>query len=245
MRLLAPALAALLAAPVLSAGDAIPMPGMADAAAAPETPAQVEAARKQVSYQMGARLKEMVDNAVRDAEFDRAELLRGFADAEAGVLKPLDAEAMQEMERTWFENLQARRAKADGEVNTATLAENGKKAGVTTTASGLQYEVLTKGPEGGKRPGPTSEVKVHYTGTLTNGKVFDSSVERGEPAEFPLNNVIRGWTEGLQLMREGDRFRFTIPSELAYGANAPPSIGPNQVLVFEVELIAVLSEPQP
>jgi FKBP-type peptidyl-prolyl cis-trans isomerase FkpA len=221
MRLLAPALAALLAAPVLSAGDAIPMPGMADAAAAPETPAQVEAARKQVSYQMGARLKEMVDNAVRDAE------------------------AMQEMERTWFENLQARRAKADGEVNTATLAENGKKAGVTTTASGLQYEVLTKGPEGGKRPGPTSEVKVHYTGTLTNGKVFDSSVERGEPAEFPLNNVIRGWTEGLQLMREGDRFRFTIPSELAYGANAPPSIGPNQVLVFEVELIAVLSEPQP
>lgn len=111
---------------------------------------------------------------------------------------------------------------------------------VKTTASGLQYEVLRVGS--GAVPGPSSQVTVHYHGTLPDGKVFDSSVERGSPATFPLNRVIPGWTEGLQLMREGAKYRFTIPSRLAYGSQgSPPLIGPNQTLVFEVELIQVLS----
>lgn len=111
---------------------------------------------------------------------------------------------------------------------------------VKSTASGLQYEVLQTGT--GAVPGPSSQVKVHYHGTLPNGRVFDSSVARGSPATFPLNRVIPGWTEGLQLMREGAKYRFMIPAHLAYGSQgSPPLIGPNQPLVFEVELIEVLS----
>jgi len=108
-----------------------------------------------------------------------------------------------------------------------------------TTASGLKYQVLKQGT-GTVSPKPTDTVKVHYHGTLTNGTVFDSSVERGEPATFPLNRVIAGWTEGLQLMKVGDKFKFEIPANLAYGANSPsPSIPPNSTLVFEVELLAI------
>ena len=116
--------------------------------------------------------------------------------------------------------------------------KNGAKSGVKTTASGLQYEILREGT--GRSPAATSVVRVHYEGTLIDGNIFDSSVRRGEPAEFPLNRVISGWTEGLQLMKEGAKFRFVIPPELAYGAHgAPPAIGPDATLIFEVELLAV------
>jgi FKBP-type peptidyl-prolyl cis-trans isomerase len=117
------------------------------------------------------------------------------------------------------------------------LEENGKRKEVTTTASGLQYEVL-KAAEGAK-PKATDTVTVHYKGTLVNGKTFDSSIDRGEPASFPLNGVIPGWTEGLQLMPVGSKYKFYIPSNLAYGENGPPSIGSNQTLIFEVELIKI------
>lgn len=116
--------------------------------------------------------------------------------------------------------------------------ENGAKEGVKTTASGLQYEILREGS--GRAPAATSVVRVHYEGKLIDGNIFDSSIRRGEPAEFPLNRVIRGWTEGLQLMKEGAKFRFVIPPELAYGAHgAPPAIGPDATLIFEVELLSV------
>jgi len=123
---------------------------------------------------------------------------------------------------------------------TAFLAENAKKDGVKTTPSGLQYEVITKG-KGGKSPRATDTVRVHYQGTLINGTEFDSSYARGEPIEFPLNGVIAGWTEGLQLMNEGDKFRFFIPPNLGYGERGGPggAIGPNEALIFEVELIKV------
>lgn len=119
------------------------------------------------------------------------------------------------------------------------LAENKGKPGVKTTASGLQYEVLKEGT--GKSPLATDKVKVHYHGTLMDGKVFDSSVQRGEPVEFPLNQVIKGWTEGVQLMKEGGKYRFWISADLGYGdKGAPPQIGPGELLIFEVELIEVL-----
>jgi len=125
-------------------------------------------------------------------------------------------------------------AKEEGE---AFLAKNAMKDGVTVTESGLQYEVLTRG-DSEERPSAENTVKVHYHGTLLDGTVFDSSVERGEPIEFPLNGVIAGWTEGVQLMAIGDKFRFTIPSDLAYGdTQAGPMIGPGATLVFEVELL--------
>jgi FKBP-type peptidyl-prolyl cis-trans isomerase len=118
------------------------------------------------------------------------------------------------------------------------LAENGKKPGVTTTASGLQYQVLTPGT--GAKPGAKDGVKVHYKGTLLDGKSFDSSYDRGEPAVMPLEGVIPGWQEGIQLMPVGSKYKFWIPAALAYGEQAPPMIGPNQVLVFEVELLDII-----
>jgi FKBP-type peptidyl-prolyl cis-trans isomerase FkpA len=119
------------------------------------------------------------------------------------------------------------------------LAENGKKPTVKTTASGLQYEVLTEG-KGATHPTATDNVTVHYKGTLLNGTEFDSSYSRNEPTSFPLNAVIPGWTEGVQLMTEGSKYKFYIPSALAYGENgAGGKIGPNEALVFEVELLKI------
>ena len=115
-----------------------------------------------------------------------------------------------------------------------------QEAGVTTTDSGLQYEVITAGD--GPRPKATDRVRVHYVGTLLDGTKFDSSIDRGEPAEFPLNGVIPGWTEGLQLMPVGSKYKFYIPSELAYGEQGTPGpIGPNATLTFEVELLEIVN----
>lgn len=118
------------------------------------------------------------------------------------------------------------------------LADNAKNTGITTTASGLQYQVLTEGS--GASPSATDNVTVHYKGTTIDGKEFDSSYSRGAPATFPLNRVIAGWTEGVQLMKEGAKYRFFIPSNLAYGERgAGRDIGPNAALIFDVELIKV------
>ncbi len=125
--------------------------------------------------------------------------------------------------------------------NAETISATTKDSkGYTTTASGLKYKVLSKGKKGGKSPVATDTVTVNYEGVLTNGKVFDSSYKRGQPATFPLNRVIKGWTEGLQLMKEGDKFEFYIPAELAYGSRSPSSdIPPNSPLIFTVELLKV------
>lgn len=119
------------------------------------------------------------------------------------------------------------------------LAENAKREGVTVTESGLQYEVMKAGD--GSKPKATDTVSVHYVGTLLDGTEFDSSVKRGKPATFPLNRVIPGWTEGVQLMNKGSKYRFVIPSDLAYGARgAGSNIGPDETLIFEVELLDIV-----
>jgi FKBP-type peptidyl-prolyl cis-trans isomerase FklB len=128
-------------------------------------------------------------------------------------------------------------ADENGKKSAAYLAENAKKAGVTTTASGLQYEVLKQGT--GAKPKMTDIIKVHYQGTLIDGTVFDSSIQRGEPASFQLNQVVEGWVEGLQLMPVGSKYRLTLPPSLAYGEAGAGPIPPNSVLIFEVELLSI------
>lgn len=123
------------------------------------------------------------------------------------------------------------------------LAENAKKAGVTTTASGLQYQVIKEGT--GAKPVATDTVKVHYEGKLVDGTVFDSSIKRGEPVSFPLNQVIAGWTEGVQLMTVGSKYKFVIPANLAYGEQGGGPIPANSVLTFEVELLEINPAPTP
>ena len=147
--------------------------------------------------------------------------------------------------QTYFRDLQlkkqsqaAEKSKLLEQEGITYLAENAKKEGVVTTESGLQYEVLTKGS--GASPTADDSVTVHYIGTLIDGTVFDSSVERGEPATFGVTQVIAGWTEALQLMSVGDKLRLVIPSDLAYGLRgAGPNIGPNSTLIFEVELLNI------
>ena len=151
------------------------------------------------------------------------------------AVKPEEA---QKLINEYLVELQEKATKLAKEAGSKFLEENGKKEGVHTTASGLQYVVEKEGT--GKQPKATDNVTVHYTGRLLDGKVFDSSVSRGEPATFPLNRVIPGWTEGLQLMKEGAKYVFFIPSDLAYGAQgAGRDIPPHSTLIFEVELIKV------
>ena len=142
--------------------------------------------------------------------------------------------SVSEKLRALFES----KAKANLEAGLAFLAENAKKEGVITLESGLQYEILTAGD--GPKPGPTQTVTCHYHGTLIDGRVFDSSVQRGKPAAFPLNRVISGWTEALQLMGVGSKWRLYLPPHLAYGdRQVSAEIGPNSTLVFEVELLGI------
>lgn len=161
-----------------------------------------------------------------------------------GELKMKDAEA-QEIVQQFFAEQEAIQQAANAEKGKAAktegeqfLAENAKKEGVKTTASGLQYQVLREG--NGKQPKATDQVECHYEGTLIDGTKFDSSYDRGQTATFPLNQVIAGWTEGLQLMHEGAKYRFFIPYQLAYGERgAGASIPPYAALIFDVELVAV------
>ena len=159
---------------------------------------------------------------------------QGFINGLLGFTEQMDGTQAGEYIQNTMNTIKYGTVKEDGE---KFLAENALKEGVTTTESGLQYEVIKMGK--GKKPAATDRVKVHYHGTLTDGTVFDSSVERGEPTSFGLNQVIKGWTEGLQLMPVGSKFRFYIPQELGYGAQSAGSIPPYSTLIFEVELLSI------
>lgn len=169
-------------------------------------------------------------------------LLEGLGHVLRGETSPYkDAElrtALDEINQR-VQRMQKQQANSMAAAGEGFLKQNATRAGVTVTASGLQYEVLQVGS--GARPGASSRVRVHYHGTLIDGTVFDSSVERGEPLEFPVNGVISGWTEALQLMPAGSRWKLFIPHELGYGARgAGGVIGPYTTLIFDVELLAVL-----
>jgi len=179
-----------------------------------------------------------------DSEFEKDYYVKGVADGLAENYEVMDAMAAQTYLQSFAMKLQEKMMAKTQESAESNLAEGQKfletnktRQGVVTTASGLQYEVLTKG--NGASPTAIDTVTVHYVGTLLDGTEFDSSLKRGEPATFQLGQVIRGWTEGLQLMKVGDKFKFYIPSELAYGPDGGEPIGPNSTLIFEVELLKV------
>lgn len=158
-----------------------------------------------------------------------------------GAEPALPLEEAQTLINEYLQNLEAEATKAAKEAGEKFLADNKTREGVKVTASGLQYVVEKEGE--GAQPTAEDEVTVHYTGRLLNGQVFDSSVQRGEPATFPLNRVIPGWTEGVQLMKEGAKYTFFIPSDLAYGPQGiPNAIPPHSTLIFEVELIKVVKK---
>lgn len=201
------------------------------------------------SYALGAQLGDFIDKNIKEnasigIQLDKEIVLTGLQDALAG--NPHFSEEDVRVHLTALE--QSVREKRDADAKALEdvakkegqdyLVENAKKEGVVTTESGLQYEVMSEGE--GAMPVATDVVKVHYVGTLLNGEEFDSSVARGEPAEFPLNRVIKGWTEGVQLMKEGAKYKFTIPSELAYGPRAAGKIPAHSTLVFEVELLEIV-----
>ncbi|MBR6340031.1 MAG: FKBP-type peptidyl-prolyl cis-trans isomerase [Alloprevotella sp.] len=171
-------------------------------------------------------------------KIDSAAFLSGVEDLLLGRTPAVDVATAQRRVAAFLQEQEARRSeglRAEGE---AFLKQNAGKQGIVVTKSGLQYEVLSEGT--GALPRATDTVRCHYEGRLVDGSVFDSSYRRGEPAEFPLNGVIAGWTEGLQLMKEGAKYRFYIPQELGYGARgAGSSIPPYAALIFDVELIKV------
>ncbi|MBR1784889.1 MAG: FKBP-type peptidyl-prolyl cis-trans isomerase [Bacteroidales bacterium] len=172
--------------------------------------------------------------------------MAGITDVLRGDSPKMSVEEVHQVLEEFFNNLEKRqqqeaaeRGKAAREDGERFLAQNASRKGVTVTASGLQYEVITEGH--GRSPKATDTVRCHYEGTLTDGTVFDSSYRRGQPAEFGLQQVIAGWTEGVQLMKEGAKYRFFIPWQLAYGERgAGQAIPPYSALVFTVELIKVL-----
>ena len=155
----------------------------------------------------------------------------------AGEKPEMTYDEAKQVVQEYFTNLQARAGEENAKAGRDFLANNAKQEGVVVTESGLQYLVVKEGS--GKKPGPNDVVTVHYTGRLIDGPVFDSSVERGEPATFAVGQVIAGWVEGLQLMSEGAAYRLFIPSELAYGEHGTGPIQPNSALIFDVQLIKV------
>ena len=191
-----------------------------------------------LSYALGMviahNLKGMGVSALDNAAFAQA-----VSDVMGGATTTMsDAEAQRTVSE-FMQKQQAEAGKAVREAGEKFLAENAEKPGVVVLPSGLQYTVITEGT--GAKPKATDRVKCHYEGTLTNGQVFDSSYRRGEPAVFPLNGVIAGWTEGVQLMAEGAKYRFFIPYKLGYGeSGAGQTIPPYSTLIFDVELINVL-----
>ena len=203
---------------------------------------ELKSPAQKASYGIGLNMGRSLSEEGMD-DLDSKAVAQGIEDALAKTEPRIKDEDMVEafsfLQNRAEERMTALNKEA-AEAGKKFLEENGKREGVVTTASGLQYMVLRQG--NGQRPRPTDRVRVNYHGTLLDGTVFDSSYDRGQEAEFPLNQVIAGWTEGVAMMPVGSKFRFWIPGELAYGARGTPGgpIGPNATLQFDVELMTIV-----
>ena len=202
---------------------------------------QYESMEQKASYGIGRQMGDQLARQTFEG-LDVAAVQQGLADSLNGEAMAVEPEAINEafqlITKKMQEAAEARSADAIAAGN-AFLTDNASREGVTVTESGLQYEVLVKGE--GEAVSKENTVRVHYHGTMIDGTVFDSSVARNDPAEFPVTGVIAGWVEALQLMVVGDKFKLYIPQELAYGANGAGSIPPYSVLIFEVEVLAVVA----
>tara|TARA_B110000444_G_C18811244_1_gene582683 strand:- start:845 stop:1492 length:648 start_codon:yes stop_codon:yes gene_type:complete len=202
----------------------------------------LESEDAQIAYSIGANIGQNLQSqgVLEGVEIDT--FVVGMLDAISGDIKMSDEEifaAIQVFQQRMLEQQQAAIEESTA-AGVNFLANNSQQEGVVTLESGLQYLILESGPEGGASPTATDSVLAHYHGTLIDGTVFDSSVDRGEPVPFGLSQVISGWTEGLQLMSVGDKWRLFIPSTMAYGESSPsPAIPPNSALIFDVELLEI------
>lgn len=198
----------------------------------------------QASYAIGQQIGKNLK--AQSIEIDPATLAASLADAAQGKASKMTDEEIQKSMMKLQENAM-KKQQEEGEANkkkSAEFLEKNKTAeGVKVTASGLQYQVITEGT--GATPSKEDTVKCHYTGTLINGDKFDSSVDRGQPAEFPVAGVIPGWTEALQMMKVGSKYKLFIPPDLAYGASGRPGIPANSTLIFEVELLDIVKAAAP
>lgn len=207
-----------------------------------EAAAQFENEQAKVSYAFGVMFGQRMRNDLGEIDLDQfANGMKSAFNDEPQLLSDDEiakilSEYQREMQQKQISDLQ-KLSEENKKAGETFLAENKNKEGVVTLESGLQYKKLTEGK--GPQPSEADTVTVHYTGSLINGEVFDSSVERGQPATFPLNGVIAGWTEGLQLMPTGSKWRLFIPADLAYGSSGNRSIGPNETLIFDVELLEI------
>ena len=196
-----------------------------------------ETEMEKVSYSLGVNMASSVKQQGMET-IDAQAVAKAFADVFEGNDLDISEEESMTTLQEFFGKMQAEKSAKANEAGAVYLAENGAKKGVITTESGLQYEVIVSGD--GAKPTTADQVTVHYHGMLTDGTVFDSSVDRGEPTTFGVTQVIKGWTEALQLMSVGDKWKLTIPSGLAYGdQGAGGMIGPGATLVFEVELLGI------
>jgi FKBP-type peptidyl-prolyl cis-trans isomerase FkpA len=223
-------------------------------AASTETPSTTKSIpglpteKDQVSYMIGMAMAKQLDLAKDEIDVDV--IAKAIKTSLAGQKMLLTDQQAAEIAQAFSQKMQAKQVAkmmADAKTNLAKgeafLATNAKAPGVQTTASGLQYQVITEGK--GPKPQPTDVVRVNYKGTLLDGKTFDSSYDRNEPATFPLNQVVPGWQEGIAMMPVGSKYKFWIPAKLGYGDKGTPGgpIPPNATLVFEVELLDIVKQP--
>lgn len=218
-----------------------PKAAVAEAASA----VKLETEDQKVSYAIGAQVGESLRSA--KVPVDRAAFTAALFAALEGKDLAMTKEELNQTMNAFQQRMMEAHSKAQQEEGSKGLEEakkfleeNKAKEGVKTLPSGLQYKVLKSGT--GASPKASDTVKTHYEGKFINGEIFDSSIQRGTPAEFPVGGVIKGWTEALQLMKVGDKWQLFVPPDLAYGENSPPSIPPNSLLIFEVELIDIVKQ---